>query len=317
MKHLVGCFESEPLSRPVIQSVLDHSQLFIRDGLQGPFLRDVLAQQPIEVFVAASLPAAIRVGKVGLDAQGLIDSPMIGKLLAVIHRQRLDPRSQGPQFVLNGLADQISASVADLGQNGIAALALDQSHDGLFVCCANDGVALPVAYLPACINVAWPLADRTSVGDLPASVAALQIALAPRFLAAQVLVQMAAGGLVRIDMLVHALVADGEFVSNLLGAPLQSKVESHIAEDGSLQAPSIATALRSLGCLAAGLLGAVSALATTTAQFSADGAAVSAQQAGDLTEAVAGSQKTVDLISFFSAEVLVHRATWTWRFERP
>ena len=173
MKHLVGCLESEPLSRSVIQSVLDHSQLFIRHGFHAPLLWDVLAQQPIEVLVAAALPAAIRIGKVGLDAQGLIDGLVVGKLLSVVHRQRLHPRSQGPQFVLNGLAHQISGLVADLGQNGIAALALYQSHDGLLVCCANDGVALPVAYLLALFNMAWPLADRASVGDLPASVAAV------------------------------------------------------------------------------------------------------------------------------------------------
>jgi hypothetical protein len=62
---------------------------------------------------------------------------------------------------------------------------------------------------------------------------------------------------------------------------------------------------------------AVPALTTTAAQFAADGASASAQQAGNLADGVIGSQEAVDLVSFFSAEVLVHRATWTWRFERP
>ena len=65
MKNLVGCLESEPLARPVIQSVLDHSQLLVRHGFHAPFLWDVLAQQPIEVLVAAALPAAIRIGNPG------------------------------------------------------------------------------------------------------------------------------------------------------------------------------------------------------------------------------------------------------------
>jgi hypothetical protein len=87
----VGCLESEPLSGPVIQSVFDHSQLLISDSLHAPLLGNVLPQQTIEVLVAAALPTAIRIGKVGLDAKALIDGLMIRKLLAVVHRQSLHP----------------------------------------------------------------------------------------------------------------------------------------------------------------------------------------------------------------------------------
>ncbi len=86
MKYLVGCLESEPLFGPVIQSVFDHSQFFIGDSHHAALLGDVLTQQTIEVLVAAALPTAIRIGKVGLDAKGLIDGLVIGKLLAVAHR---------------------------------------------------------------------------------------------------------------------------------------------------------------------------------------------------------------------------------------
>ena len=91
MKHLVGRLESEPLSGPVIQSVFDHSQLLIGDSFHGPLLGNVLAQQSVEVLVATALPTEIRIGKVGLDARGLIDGLVIGKLLAVVHRQSLHP----------------------------------------------------------------------------------------------------------------------------------------------------------------------------------------------------------------------------------
>jgi hypothetical protein len=30
-----------------------------------------------------------------------------------------------------------------------------------------------------------------------------------------------------------------------------------------------------------------------------------------------GFQEAVNLVSFYSAEVLVHLATWTWRFKWP
>ncbi len=91
VKHFVGCLESEPLFGPVIQSVLDHSQPLICDSFHAPLLGNVLAQQTIEVHVAAALPTAIRIGKVGLDAKGLIDGLVIRKLLAIVHRQSFHP----------------------------------------------------------------------------------------------------------------------------------------------------------------------------------------------------------------------------------
>lgn len=84
MKHLVGCLEAGPLSGAVIQSVSDHSQLLIRDDFHAPLLEIVLAQQSIEVFVTAALPAAIRISKMGLYPQGLIDGLLVRKLLATV-----------------------------------------------------------------------------------------------------------------------------------------------------------------------------------------------------------------------------------------
>jgi hypothetical protein len=85
----VGSLESQPLSGAVIQSVFDHSQLLIGDSFHALLLWNVLAQQTIEVPVAAALPAAIRIGKVGLDTKGLINGLVICKLLAVVLCQSL------------------------------------------------------------------------------------------------------------------------------------------------------------------------------------------------------------------------------------
>ena len=57
MKHLCGCFESQSLSRSVIQSVLNHPNFLISDPGHGSFLRDVLAQQIVEILIASKLPA--------------------------------------------------------------------------------------------------------------------------------------------------------------------------------------------------------------------------------------------------------------------
>jgi hypothetical protein len=64
----------------MIQSVFDHSQLLIGDGFHAPLLGNVLAAQTIEVLIAASLPAAIRIGKVGLDAKGIVYGLVTRKL---------------------------------------------------------------------------------------------------------------------------------------------------------------------------------------------------------------------------------------------
>ena len=67
--------------------------------------------------------------------------------------------------------------------------------------------------------------------------------------------------------------------------------------------------------LGAGLFGAIAML--TTPEFATDGATASAQQSSKLGDDLFGFQEALNLVSFFSAEVLVHLATWTWRFEWP
>jgi hypothetical protein len=58
-------------------------------------------------------------------------------------------------------------------------------------------------------------------------------------------------------------------------------------------------------------------MATPEFKFAANGAAVSAQQSGDLADGLFGFQEAVNLVSFFSAKVLIHLANLTWRLKRP
>jgi hypothetical protein len=211
----VECLEPKPLSGPLIQSVFDHSQLLIGDSFHAPLLWNVLPQQIIEVLVAAALPTAIRIGKVGLDAKGLIDDLAIGKLFAVVYRQRFHPGVQGQEPGFNRSTHQISRLVGHLGQHSKATLAFYQRNGGLFVSRANDSVTFPVAHLLAIFNVAWSLADRAAARDLPTPV-------------------------------------------------------------------------------------------TPAEKFATDGAAAPAQKSGDLPDGLFGFQEAVNLVSFFSAEVLVN-----------
>ena len=59
------------------------------DCVHAAFLWDVLAQQDVEVFVAAALPNAMRVSEVGLNSPAL-DPPSGGaQFFTVVYRQAL------------------------------------------------------------------------------------------------------------------------------------------------------------------------------------------------------------------------------------
>ena len=102
MEHICGCFESQSFSGSVIQSVLNHSNFLISDRGHGSFLGDVLAQQPIEVFIAAAFPTGKGSGKVSRALKLLINMCMRCKLFAVIKGQRLDSFAQGLEVTHDG-----------------------------------------------------------------------------------------------------------------------------------------------------------------------------------------------------------------------
>jgi len=71
-------------------------------------------------------------------------------------------------------------------------------------------------------------------------------------------------------------------------------------------------ALGSLSRLRASLLDAIAKLATPSIEFAAD-SAVSAQLSGDHADGLVGFQEALNLATLYSAEVLVHLATWSWQ----
>lgn len=112
------------------------------------------------------------------------------------------------------------------------------------------------------------------MGDLSTPVTPTQMLFAPGLLAAQVLVQLSASGLVGIDMQVHAFVTDLKLAGDLLRAPLDPQVKVHLGPYLGIDPSGVAAVLGKLSRLAASLLGPVTALSTATVKFAADGAAV-------------------------------------------
>ncbi len=91
MEHLRGCYESQSLSRSVIQSVLNHFNFLISYPGHGSFLRGVLAQQNVKILIAALLQAGKWSGKVGSALKLFINMCMPCKLSAVVKSQCLAP----------------------------------------------------------------------------------------------------------------------------------------------------------------------------------------------------------------------------------
>lgn len=117
-------------------------------------------------------------------------------------------------------------------------------------------------------------------------------------------------------MLVRRLMTDGQFVRDLFESPPNSQVKRQLEPYPGPHTLGMATALASLFDLIAGLLSSATRLPTAALDLAADGAAVSAQQARNLRGRVIGFHEDVELLSFVSTEVLVLRATSTWRSER-
>jgi hypothetical protein len=73
---------------------LNHSNFLIADCGHGSFLWNVLAQQTVEVFIAAPFPAGKWSGKLGRALKLFINMRMPRKLFAVVKGQRLTLSSE-------------------------------------------------------------------------------------------------------------------------------------------------------------------------------------------------------------------------------
>ena len=150
-----------------------------------------------------------------------------------------------------------------------------------------------------------PITQGASVRDLAPSVPTTRVALSLLLLAAKVRPRHAASSLVRVNILVKRLMADGQLACNLLRAPLQSKQAGGLLSHPGQHCGCIPAFLRTLGRSCAGLLWPVAFKAPIARKLTADGRFVSIQQLGDLSMIVFGLHKGVDLISFNLAEMFV------------
>ena len=163
----------ETFSRARVQPMGDGIQLTL--GVTGqvrPF-GQVLAQQAIGVFVGATLPGAVRLGKEDLDREPLSQLLMLGHLFAPIIRQGFPQRSGDmPKFLREALTSTRGIRPLHPGQDDQAGRPLHQGPDRRPIARPLDEVAFPVTRHGARGHVGGTLGDGRHVGNLAAAVCA-------------------------------------------------------------------------------------------------------------------------------------------------
>ena len=264
-----------------------------------------MTQQTIKVLVGAPLPTCKGSGKVTRALERLINLNVRCKFFTVVVGQRFNPVRKGLEPFHNGFADQLGGLVSHLDYDPKAALALDHRLNGPLVIRADDRVAFPMAHLLSSFDMRRPTTQGAPVRDLAPSVPSAGVALSLLLLAAQVLPQLAASGLVGIYMLVKRLMADWQLASNLLRTPLQAQQIGGLLAHPGGHSRSVSALLGSLGRQLTGLLGPIAFKPAVARKLPADGRFVSIQQLGNLSLIVSSFHKGVDLISFNLAEIFV------------
>lgn len=82
-------------------------------------LGQALAQQAVEVLVAATLPGRTGLGEVASSLRGEVDEPMLGELAAVVPGQRVHAPVQRVQGVNGGTHHLLGFSAGDVARVGV------------------------------------------------------------------------------------------------------------------------------------------------------------------------------------------------------
>ena len=112
----IGRFEVQAFSRSGVQAVLNEYDLVCCDLDERHFLREVLPDQTVDIFVCSAFPAVVWLGKETFATEFCGDLFVAGELLAVIKRdgfddlvfeqtQYLDGNLVGKQYVGDGSID--------------------------------------------------------------------------------------------------------------------------------------------------------------------------------------------------------------------
>lgn len=138
-------FEVESFPWSLVELTSDGAALGLCQVPQAGSFGSVLADEAIEVFVAAPLPGMVGGGEVAGKLEALFEQGVVVELGAIV---------EGDGFELVGLpgddpgegpGNLVLGSGAELSDEGVAALALDECQQAVLGALADDGVGFPVS----------------------------------------------------------------------------------------------------------------------------------------------------------------------------
>ena len=134
-----------PFSRPGVEFCSDRVAALLSDIGHAGSLRQVLTNEPVGVFIRATLPAVVGGCEIEDDASGLFDGAVVVKLGAVVGGNGQEGgRASADEF--DDAACQFGAgAIAQLADQNESAPAFDQCHDAVIGSGADDGIDFPVA----------------------------------------------------------------------------------------------------------------------------------------------------------------------------
>ena len=314
-----GTLEVEALTRSHIQLQRDGIQFLLAVYRQVCALRQILADQAVDVLVAAALPRAMRVTEEDRHAGSLGDlgvsrhlSPLVvGHTLA--HCQRHAIKRGTEAFHRRGCR-----RVVHLHQHQVATGSLYQSADGRGISLALDQIALPMPRHQAVLDLRRTHMNANHLRDLPAPINAARARPACRLTLTQADDQLLAQFADRqsIDRVIDRLATDvgiseagyvhaAQLAGNLLGRQTFTKHVSHQLETLATW-QQLALGAADLAAIPHVLLGVtgrvVAASIPVAAQLTADSRGRSVDQASNPAQAEALGLTDLNGGALFNAE---------------
>jgi hypothetical protein len=129
-------------------------------GSKISFFREVLTDKSIGIFIGASLPRRIRVGKEEVGIKGVSDSLVTGEFDAVVGSDGEDLVFDRQELITNGLSNSLGRFGGDLFKKAITGSSLDEREDAAFLLSPDDRIGFPVAKPRAELDDRRPLTYR-------------------------------------------------------------------------------------------------------------------------------------------------------------